>query len=368
MLINEKTNRILWVDWLKALSIIGVVILHVSNEYFICEEVFLKPTFFIGLAFKLIAIWAVPIFIMSSGFLILRKNETIQNTPKRIKRILIPFVFWVFVNVVYLYFFKYGNSDILGFILYYLNGLLNAGDINVYWFCYMILGLYLLAPCVSKWINNSKVKEIEYFLGIWVIVMLINFIQIITGYHTMLYDYLIYFSGGIGLFIFGYYLSVKKSKYLKSVKFGLLLFILGYSMMYIETLILSRVPTVGRGCYDPNTLLQAIGIYIIVKNIDLSKIPDKINEIIILLSSGTYGAYLVHMIVLGVLRRNSFTPIFSLHIIPSLTGLETAIIIPITSIIVLVVTYMIIIVMSKIPVLREFSGFKLAKKKYEKFK
>ena len=69
-----------------------------------------------------------------------------------------------------------------------------------YWFFWMILGTYLIMPIFNKWLLHSDLKEVEYFLIIWVI--------------STIFDYtlmkscpvnLSYFTSPIGVVVLGYY-------------------------------------------------------------------------------------------------------------------------------------------------------------------
>lgn len=366
MFYDKDSNRILWVDWLKAIAITFVLLTHAASPYM--ENLFLSPTWYIGVGFKSLATSAVALFIMASGFLILKSPEPVSNIPRRFKRVFIPFAFWLLIYLIYLYFLKMGKTDLLGFTVFCLNGFLNPTDANLlFWFVYMIMGLYLFAPILSKWINNSPLSELKYFIAVWTVVMLIQFTTTLTGYNTIISDYLIYFSGSIGYFILGYYLAFKNdSKYINSRKFGLLLWILGFSMGFICTTILScikGVPTYTfliHGDYSPNALLQAIGLFIMIKNTDFSKLSDKINEIVVLISLSSYGCYLTHAIFMGICVFG--IPLFTIDNI-HLYNVAAIVIIPLMVILVLIVTTAVLVIMSKIPFFKNFTGFKLPSSK-----
>ncbi len=354
MLYNEESNRILWVDWIKALAVIAVVMIHISSGY-LQENLVFTSTWYVAVVFELLFRYAVPFFILSSGFLILRKPEPVSSIPKRFKRVFVPFVFWMFVYAIFYYFLADCQRDILGFVLYFFNGFLDPTNISLlFWFVYMILGLYVFAPILSKWIQNSSFKEIEYFLFIWVIVMIIHFITSLTGFKTIIYDYLRYFSGAIGYFVLGYYLAFKDSKYLRSRKFGLFLFVLGTLLAFIGTVAItyfSGTQTfifMSIGDIVPTVCLQSIGLFIIVRNTNFKRLSNKINNIIVFLSIASYGFYLSHLIIIGILKNLS---IFSIDN-------NALLVIPVFSIAVLIITNVLLYIMSKIPFFKKFTGFK----------
>ena len=339
MYYTEESDRILWADWIKVFAVIAVAIIHVCGSY-LEEDLLFSFNWYVAIIFESFCRYAVVFFVMISGFLILRKPEPITNVPRRFKRIVVPFVFWMFVYAVFYYFLVDKNPlNIVGFITYFINGFLDPTSVCLlFWFVYMILGLYILAPILSKWIQNAKTFEIEYFLIIWAIVMMIHF----SGIHTIIYDYLRYFSGAVGYFVLGYYLTIKDSKYLRSRKFGFLLFIIGSLIGIIGSIVVPMYTGaqtfmfMSVGDITPNACLQAIGLFIIIKNTNFNKLSDRTNSLAVLISLESYGFYLSHLLVIGVLKKLS---IFSIENNALIT-------IPIFAIVVFIATNMMIYIMS----------------------
>lgn len=351
MYYTKSSNRVLWIDWIKVFAVIAVAIIHVCGGY-LQDDMLFTSNWYTAVFFESFCRYAVVFFVMASGFLILRKNEPITNVPRRFKRIMVPFVFWMFVFAVFYYFIIDGHPfDIVNFIIYYLNGFLDPTKICLlFWFVYMILGLYIFAPILSKWIQNSRISEIEYFLIVWAIIMLIQFSQL----HTIIPDYFRYFSGAIGYFVLGYYLTIKDSRYLRSRKFGLLLFVIGSLMGFIGTVAAPMITGsqtfifMSVGDITPNACLQSIGLFIVIKNTDFKRLSDRTNSLAVLVSLESYGFYLAHLFVIGILKK---LPIFSIEN-------NALIVIPVFAIVVLIVTNIMIYIMSKLPILNKFTGFK----------
>lgn len=350
MFYSKESKRILWVDWLKVFAIIGVLGLHSSSQFF-DPEILFSFNWQVGVVFESIFRFGIILFLMASGFLILRKPEPTTSFPRRFKRVFVPFAFWLVVYGI-IKFFLLGNSfDIVALISYILFGFLNPTDISIqFWFVYMIIGLYLFAPIISKWIQNSSMMEIEYFLAIWVFVSIFQFLDV----NTIISDYFRYFTGAIGYFILGYYLAFKKSKYLESRKFGLLLFVLGTLICMIGTFAGSYL--MGEPCFlffgvgeiTPNACLQGIGLFIMVRNTDFSKLSDRINSLGVLVSVESYGVYLCNILIINVLQMLA---------VFSIAG-NALVAIPGVFIIAFMASNVLIFIMSKIPVLNRFTGFK----------
>ena len=96
------------------------------------------------------------------------------------------------------------------------------------------------------------------------------------------------FTGQLGYFILGYYLHKKDSKYTRSKKFGLLLFVTGIIIIllsfYIPAIIAGHTENsyIIVGNLDPGSCLKMAGLFIILKNIDFKtafrKYTEKINS------------------------------------------------------------------------------------------
>ena len=346
-----NNNRIIWIDYLKAFAIIGVIGIHVSSILLDNKYMFTLPWYESVISASIFR-YAIVIFIMASGYLLLRKVQPITVIPKRLKRILIPFIFWLIIYAIIKVLIKdaIGTTwTVFDLILFILKSFIDPLSVSVqFWYIYMILGLYLLSPILSKWIHNATISEIEYILLIWIIVSVLQFI----GLHSVLLDYLRYFTGAIGYFILGYYLTVKKSRLLESRRFGLLLFIMGSLFTIIGTIIASFILHtqslffIRLGDLTPGAFMQAIGLFIIIKNINYSKIKPEITKIVTKISKDCYGIYLVNILILNLLEKINIINLEK-HTIPMII---------ITIILVLVLSDIIIDIMHKIPITRRFSG------------
>ncbi|MDR2966480.1 MAG: hypothetical protein LBU74_00830 [Methanobacteriaceae archaeon] len=94
----------------------------------------------------------------------------------------------------------------------------------------MILTVYLFVPILNKWIKNSSIHKIEYFLIIWIITrFLITFA--IPGFSLNL----TYFAGPIGFVILGYYLANKKTRVLDSIWLWILVFLIATIIRVVLT-------------------------------------------------------------------------------------------------------------------------------------
>lgn len=343
----------MWVDWLKLLAIIGVIGVHMSSSLLSPEFLF-SSKWVQGVFADSLFRFGIILFIMASGFLLLRKQQSVNDIPRRFKRIIKPFIFWLVIYaIVKVVVVKTLGPDwnLLSLLTFLLGGFLNPINVSIqFWYVYMILGLYMLSPILSRWIQNAPIREIEYFLCIWVLMSALYFFEV----DTILLDYFRYFTGALGYFVLGYYLTIKKSDLLESRKFGLALFILGSLITIIGTIALSYFTMdqsfyfIRLGDITPGACLQAVGLFIIVKNTDFSKVSDKVNNWVVKISLATYGIYMSNILIINLLEK--------VHIIN--LNHFTFVSILIYMVIVLIISYIVILIIDKIPFLNQFSGLR----------
>ena len=228
-------------------------------------------------------------------------------------------------------------------------GFLNPTNISIqFWYVYMILGLYIFSPILSRWIQNAPIKEIEYLILIWILISIFQFFDM----DSILLDYLRYFTGAIGYFVLGYYLTIKKNRLLHDRKLGIILFISGTLITILGTVGLSYMLAdqslffIQLGDITPGACLQGIGLFIIVFNSDFNKLDRIITDLIVKISISSYGIYLVNILVINLLEKYgiiNFNGFALLNI-----GLSI--------ILVLIISYAIIELMSRFKILRHFTG------------
>lgn len=146
-------TRLIWIDILKFSAVIGVILIHVSS-LLLSEEYLFTSNWYQAVFISSLSRFAIVLFIMASGYLILRKQQPLSKIPERIKRILIPFIFWLIIYAIIKFFIKQDlspNWNMLNLTTYIIEGFLNPTHIAIqFWYVYMILGLYLLSPILSR--------------------------------------------------------------------------------------------------------------------------------------------------------------------------------------------------------------------------
>jgi len=342
----QQENKTLWYDNLRVIATIAVIGIHVSSAYVPSSGSITAYDFWVGNIFDSLSRFAVPMFVMLSGALLLSKDYGISTfLKKRLVRLLIPFLFWSSAYIINSLINDYEGGLRPGFWDFARNVFVQFRDgssIHL-WYIYMIIGLYLFIPIIGKWVRNATEKEMLYFLGIWLAVMIID--QPIIDKIKPEID-MRYFGGYLGYLVLGHYLKIKTFKNqnwlaVGSLTFGLATTILGTFFVHYYT---GQYVSTFYEPLSPNILLVAVGLFMLFKNKDISFRPFVTLRDFI--SRYSYGIFLVHVLVLSKLddfniRWDFINPLFG---------------IPFTVFVCLFISAGIIFIVNKLPYGKYISG------------
>ena len=338
-------NRILFLDILRIMSIFAVILIH--SIYPLGERIDQTIIFdwWIANIYGATSRWSVPIMVMISGALLLnsKKDESIPIFfKKRVSRIFVPILFW---SVFYMFW----NGIDLQMSTIMLNFI--TGQVNFHlWFVFLIMGLYLTTPILRIYIKNADEIHVEYFIFFWIVSIINTYMKTRYGIGTGIE--IGFFTGFIGYYILGYYLTnIDFDK-----KYKNLIYILSISGAFITTFgtyILTKDTNLLDQSYysylSPNVMVMSIGIFIFFKNIDWKKIEIfnnlKIIDVITKMSILSFGAYLIHALILSILANNLIGSKLILLLGPIIG-------IPLYALIVMLISYLLVEIIDNVPILK----------------
>ena len=334
----KEEKRIEYIDLLRIIATIGVIIVHVAAQYW--KE--LDVSSFEWKAFNVwdsLARWSMPIFVMISGVLFLSRDYTISQLYKKyILRLVTAFFVWSFLYIIILY---RNKADIISrFFL---------GEYHM-WYLFMIMVLYMLSPVLKKIVETQTLTK--YFLIIVFLFQtilpeikeILDFcgeIEMARVFGEIQAKFNVGF-GYLGYFVLGYYLeNIELSKTKRRLIY--ILGIIGSILTAVLTQISSNremLPSeVHYDYFSLNVVMEVIAVFV------FAKYNFKTNQLFINISRKCFGIYLIHPMILKILdiefdiNTLSFNPIFSVPIITS---------------IVLIGAYIISAVLNKNPILRKY--------------
>ncbi len=334
-------NRIKYVDMLKFVAILAVILLHV----FAIGEPIMVPIFNVKLVtFGSFVKFGVPIFLMITGMLTLNKEIELSSFfKKKVIRIVFPLIFF--------------------FIIAYICNVYSTPLLS-FWYCWMIIATYFAIPVINKLVQNSSLKEIRYFVLVFLMTSVIY--TFANKYNISMHLDFNFFIGPVSYLVFGYYLSKREfnleNKWLICI--SLLLFILvSFYKIYIGDSLFLNSHQFMISYLDVSIfqVIQTSCVFIFIKSIYESaeglsgKIRDVleskyVSRFIESISRSSYGIYLIHIIIL-----RAYVLPFVLEI--PMTGKQACISIALVTTLMLLMSWIIIWILGKVPFINKFSGY-----------
>jgi surface polysaccharide O-acyltransferase-like enzyme len=336
----EQKHNILWLDTLRALATIGVIIVHVSSPLVNMTYGKNMEFWWYGNIADSIVRFAVPLFLMLSGATLLNKEYGLMDFyKKRISRVLFPFLFWLVVYFIYRFIISAPNTQPIGFqdiSCWVVSLFLKDGGSKHLWYIYMILFIYLFVPFIGKELRKLSDFKIQLMLIGWIIIsflcktMPINQYSWSGGYGDKLLGYFLH----SGYLVLGYYIS-KQNFSIPKVPFysGAIFFICAAATSIVVYFLSQHEHRLNLNYYSyftPLAILQSTAIFVWIKEIEIqNKYVLGIQSII---SNYSYGIYLVHIMVIGIFFRYGIFwtmahPLLSMPLVTILTLFTSFIII-----------------------------------------
>ncbi len=328
----HSSGRVVFLDYLRALACLTVIIVHSCEFFYIGAEypLCIKSLADLHWANLIDSLFrpAVPLFVMASSYLLVPLRDDTQTFFKRrFTRVAIPFIVWM---ILYALIPQFGGSwadmDLVAnarALLFNFPGI--AGHL---WFVYMLLGVYLLMPIISPWIKTLTKRGEEIFIGVWFLTTFIPFMRYLG--QAELYGEAIwnefslfyYISGYIGYVVIAHYIRtyVIDWSWRKTLSVGLPMFAAGYAItcgwyywyalsevgVNAEGMILGGIADLRdvesswRFC-TPGVALMSVALFLGFKKITCD--TGWFYRLMADISKLSYGMYLMHIFILNAVFR-----------------------------------------------------------------
>ena len=301
VVLKEK-NRILYFDILNILACISVIFLHCNGIVHTYSKIRAWNT---SLIVEVICYWAVPVFIMLTGATLMnyrKKYDTKTFFKKRILKVCIPFIFWALFMIAWknaigkLYVEQWSIQGILN--IFFTNK-----EESIYYFMFIIIGIYLTLPILSILAENKYRKVLWYIvIGMFItkstLPVILNIFNIeYNNYLTILLD------GYIIFVVLGYLLStmeLKKKQRALIYILGITSCILRYCVTYFLSTRDQKINKLLFGYTQFHSVFLAVAVFVFIKNVNWNKIinKEKLTNTLSKISGCSFGIYLIHKIVM----------------------------------------------------------------------
>lgn len=311
-----NSNYTDWANNIRFFATMAVVVFHVSSSFIYYTRKTSNLNWLIGDIIFSFTQFCVPFFFLLSGFLNLNSQYSYKEFfSKRIKRVLIPFLFWGSIFSLLIYYYQISKGEPISILKLIKNFTLFQGEFRSFvyhfWFIYALILMYLITPLLKtkiSFILNNKVL----FLLVW-ITSVMGYVVFDHYIIHLFFSFLLY----LGYYIIGFLLKNNQPNDKKTRLFylccliilGLLIAYLNYLIYYFPGYYIKIIQAVKITAI----ILISLSSFSLLKSIKLKNkyflyFRDKINTY-------SYSIYILHAPILLIMEKYGFNWLFIFPII-----------------------------------------------------
>lgn len=303
---NLEASKQADLSLLRIAATLAVVFLHTNNtlsnnstQFSLTEE---QVIFFT--TNNLLMNWAVPVFLMISGTLLLDPSRQITFricVNKYVKRILLAlFIFGVPFSILEIVLnVKTINAEI---VLEAIINVINGNSWSHLWYLYSLIGLYLILPILKAFVNNSDDNAVLYSVGVtFLFCFVVKWIDKISG---MTIAFGLPITGFTVFYVLAGRYIYTKSHLLKKKKYFMILLALEIVSIAIESIY--HYPECKNLLSYDSPIIASLAITVFVLFIGLT--TTKV-EFVWNIDRLCFGVYLIHPVFINFMYKFlKFTP------------------------------------------------------------
>ncbi len=309
---SSKVNKIAFLEFLRVICVLAVILDHVAiagEHIFDSSATNLDRFICYGVTYW--SHFAVPIFLMISGYLLLNPAREVgydKALGKYTKRMAVVIAFFGTI-FAWLEIFFNTRSFALVDIWRAIYNMLSGESWSHMWYLYVLVGLYLVLPILKPIFQSLSTKTIDCFLCIlFLFCSIFPMIENLTGFSfgvklPIVSAYLLYFLLGRRVGMMNIEDMTKKaSTYIWLV----VLMLIPIGVAYMETMLgMERYKLASYS--SPFIILLSILMFVVFMSIDgkLTTMYQKSpwGGVIKHISAYSFGIYITHMIWINVLYK-----------------------------------------------------------------
>lgn len=349
---REKTmiNRDVSLDLLKTISMILVIVIHLSNYYCRNASDMQTTNFIVSVIYDGLSRICVPLFFMVSGVVILNGKYDGRKYARRIIKFIYILAFWSIVYYLWDAFYMKYEYDI---VEDFFNVFFTPNKVHL-WFMYPIIGLYIIAPFIQKMVNgmDKKLENLFLFLwigfsgGVYIFSLLVEKLDVIIN---IVYPLpMIQETYWLGYFVAGYILYKRLQKLKGETRYNLLLVVSFIASMFITIGLTLYYSIVDGVFYEEYYVYRSLFIviatlsffsYVIINSARILK--RSVEKAAATLVTYSFGVYLSHLMFYNILVKEF-----------DVLRLNGAYAVPVFTVLIFLVSLSFTYVLKKIPILK----------------
>ena len=344
-----EKSRAYYLDILRVAACLAVVMIHVSGYHWTRADVS-SVDWQVYNCFDSVSRWAVPVFVMISGSLFLSRDKPLRAILRdNVMRLVLAYVAWGICYAI-----ADGACEPAQFVWTVLMGHYHM------WYIPRLIGLYLLTPLLRPIARDRQLARYYLLLGLVFAVALPFATNVVWFFSETTSSQLNALVNKLGLkdllgfalyYVLGYRLHVMAERP-PARRLGLLL--AGtFAVTIVGTAALSLALGEANGLlhssFSPTDVAASILVFALAKSLFVDFVPDaypRSARIVAALAPLTFGVYLAHPLLLGIIRS-----------IPGLTAsvLGPVGVVLLTFLLVVLASFATAAVLKRIPVINRFA-------------
>ena len=164
---NSKKKKLIYLEVMRIIAAFFVIFNHSDGFTLFMDQQLGSPSYWIYLIISICSKFAVPVFFMISGALLLARDEPIKVVLK--KRVLpIIVILLVFSFGYYIVEVIRGTQSAFSLKIFFFN-LYSTGWNYSFWYLYAYIGFLLLLPFLRPMVQNMKTSAFYYLIALVII-------------------------------------------------------------------------------------------------------------------------------------------------------------------------------------------------------
>ncbi len=302
-------------DVLRVVALSAVIMIHVSSRLF---NSFDAEAFFVGNIFNSLSRFAVPVFAMVTGALLLNEEKKLSCKKLLSEYILKTVLLFLFWSVLYAVLFsvlvplKNGNAPDISKVFTSIF----KGHYHM-WYLHMLIGFYLVLPLYRRFVIKANKSIVAVMIAVLTVVQsLIPIADLLLKEHSGFELMHIYENSGLRTF-FGFHLFFLYGWYVRSFRLSAkaryAIYILGAASLVFTIVATAFISMSENKAYTDlyNSLYLnnvcfsfAVFLFFLQKYKNKESIAKPVTDI----SRLSFGIYIIHPIIVELFCEKSFMP------------------------------------------------------------
>lgn len=294
--IQSVRPDIFYIHLLRAIAAIAVIAIHVLGPYRELYGEIASFDFYGAVAINASTRWAVPVFMMISGALLLSTNKPLQAgtyLQRRVGKVVVPFIGW---SLIYAMVTGWQAGD-WSATWQAIHDSPNQHTWYHLWFFYDFIPLYFVIPLLAPLLKAMTEEQVKILLAAWLTLTIMHLLKV----ETPLRENLVLYTGYL---VLGWYLFNRDNR--DNLNTWLMLGLGALVVNWIGSWIFAEA----KGAYSPkfmgyksiNTVLIAGMLFVLIQS-KAEAVSTSLRKLVVSLSTYSLGIYLMHPLLLIPVRN-----------------------------------------------------------------